>query len=70
MFYAKHAQSIEKDFVLKIIIIVQCDKMRLGGKSGLAKENTSTTNVQRKCIKTQKHIKYITNNALSGGLRS
>lgn len=59
MFYAKHAQSLEKDFVLEIIIIVQCDKMRLGGKSGLAKENTSTTNVQRKCIKTHEHIKIL-----------
>lgn len=58
MFYAKHARSLEKVFS-KIIIIVQCDKMRLGGKSSLAKENTPTTNVQRKCIETHKTHKLL-----------
>lgn len=47
MFYAKYAQSLEKDF-FQIIIIVPCDKMRLGGKSSLAKENTSTTKSAKK----------------------
>lgn len=69
MFYAKHARSLEKVFS-KIIIIVQCDKMRLGGKSSLAKENTSTTNVQRKWFFFQhtKHLKYYYQQRLEGRL--